>query len=104
MAFKTLFMALAPDAEQEKHRSFIDTGKYQLSTVIVKNQAEAVSVAKEVYKKEGISTIMLCPGFTHADVAALFQALNGKVGVTIARGDGPSSAIALPALQKAFGG
>ena len=41
MAFKTLFMAFAPDAEKEKHRSIIDTGKYRLLTVLVKNQDEA---------------------------------------------------------------
>ncbi len=67
---------------------------------IVKNPTEALGVAKEVHEKEGLHTIILCPGFTHADVAALFQALNGKVGITVARGDGPSSEIALPALQK----
>jgi hypothetical protein len=39
MAFKTLFIAHAPDADKEKHHSFIDTGKYQLDVVIVKNQA-----------------------------------------------------------------
>jgi hypothetical protein len=48
MAFKTLFMAHAPDAENERHRSIIDTGKYQLFTVIVKNQNEALGVAKEI--------------------------------------------------------
>ena len=63
-----------------------------------------LSVAKEIYEREGITTIQLCPGFTHLDVAGLYQALGGKVGVTVARGDGPSSKIALPVLQKEFQG
>ncbi len=42
MAFKVLFLAHAPDAVKEIHQNQIDTGMYQLSTVVVKNQAEAV--------------------------------------------------------------
>ena len=45
MSFKTLFLAHAPDADKDKHRCFIDTGKYQLDVVIVKNQAEALEVS-----------------------------------------------------------
>ena len=41
MAFKTLFIAHAPDANYEKHQSMIDTGKYRLWTFVVKNQDEA---------------------------------------------------------------
>lgn len=103
MAFKTLFMAHAPDADKEKHKSIIDTGEYQLFTVVVKNQDEAISVAKEMYAKESISSIILCPGFTHTDVSDIFQELQGKVGVIVARGDGPSSKITQPILQKEFG-
>jgi len=47
MAFKALFLAHAPDADKEKHRSIIDTGKYRLFTVAVRNQAEAMEVCKE---------------------------------------------------------
>ena len=38
MAFRTLFIAHAPDADEERHRSVIDTAMYQLFTVVVKNQ------------------------------------------------------------------
>ena len=104
MAFKTLFMAHAPDAEKEKHRSIIDTGKYKLFSVVVKNQDDAISVAKEMYDKEKIESIILCPGFTHTDVSGIFQALQGKVGITVARGDGPSNKISQAIIQKEFGG
>ena len=40
MAFKALFLAHAPDADYEKHSNVIDTGKYNLFTVVVKNQME----------------------------------------------------------------
>ena len=40
MAFKALFLAHAPDADCEKHKSIIDTGKYRLLTVVVKTQTK----------------------------------------------------------------
>lgn len=101
MAFKALFLAHAPDADCKNHRSTIDTGKYRLFTVVVKSQEEAVNVSKNLYEKEKIDAILLCPGFTHRDVAELFQALEGKVSVNVARGDGPSSQIAMEAMQRA---
>ena len=104
MAFIGLFIAHAPDAEHEKHRSVIDTGKYRLFSVIVKSQEEAVEVSKEMYEKEGIHAIILCPGFAHGDVAEIFNALAGKVSVNVARGDGPSSKIVQPVLQKEYFG
>jgi len=102
MAFKALFMAHAPDADCEKHRNIIDTGKYKLITVVVQNQKEAIKVSKNVYKDEKIDAVMLCPGFTHNDVAEIFNALEGKVGVNVARGDGPSSKIVQPVIQREY--
>ena len=102
MAFKALFLAHAPDADCEKHKSIIDTGKYRLLTVVVKTQDEAIKVAKSIYEKEKIDAIILCPGFTHSNVAEIFQALEGKVSVNVSRGDGPSDKISQPVLQREF--
>jgi len=102
MAFKTLFLAHAPDADYEKHKSVIDTGKYKIWTFVVKIQEEAIKVSKSIYEKEKIDAIILCPGFTHSDVSEIFQALEGKVSVNVARGDGPSIKIAQAALQREF--
>lgn len=102
MAFKSLFIAHAPDADGEKHKSTIDTGKLKLFIVVVKSQDEAVKIVKNFYGKEKIDAITLCPGFTHADVAEIFRALEGKVSVSVARGDGPSNQITQPILQKEF--
>ena len=35
MAFKTVFIAHAPDADPEKHHNLIETGKYKLFTYVV---------------------------------------------------------------------
>ncbi|OYD13838.1 hypothetical protein CH330_09950 [candidate division WOR-3 bacterium JGI_Cruoil_03_51_56] len=102
MAFKALFLAHAPDADYEKHKSIIDTGKYRLLTFVVKTQDEAIKVSKSIYEKEKIDAIILCPGFSHSDVSEIFQALEGKVSVSVARGDGPSSKISQAVIQREY--
>lgn len=101
MAFKALFLAHSPDADKEKHRSFIDTGKYQLDVVIVKDQAEALEISRRLFREKKIESILLCPGFTHKDIAEIVEATENKVAVSVARADGPSSRISLEALKRA---
>jgi len=100
MAFKSLFIARAPDADKQKHRSRIETGKYRLFSVVVKNQQEALEVFREYMEKEQIESVLLCPGFTHRDAGEIFEAGKGKVAVSVARGDGPSGKISAEALKR----
>ena len=104
MAFKAVFIAHAPDADIEKHHSLIDTGKYKLYTYVVKSQSEALKVCRDLYEKEKIDSVVLCPGFTHKNVAEIFEALENKVAVCISRGDGPSDKITAPVLQREYFG
>lgn len=101
MPFRVLVLAHAPDADQKTHRSAIDTGKYQLFTVVVKTQAEAVNVCREYVEGKAIDSVLLCPGFTHRDVAQIADAVGPSVGVSVARGDGPSGRVAKEARQRA---
>jgi hypothetical protein len=100
MSFKALFIAHAPDADYEKHNCVIDTGKYRLLTYVVKSQEEALKVTRQIYEMEKIDAILLCPGFTHGNVSEIFQALEEKVSVSVARGDGPSSRISQAVIQR----
>ncbi len=100
MAFRTLFLAHAPDASKEKHHCFIDTGKYQLDVVVVKNQAEALEVCSRLFREKKLESILLCPGFTHNDIAEIVSVTENKVSVCIARGDGPSNRISQEALKR----
>jgi DNA-binding LacI/PurR family transcriptional regulator len=93
MAFKVAFLAHAPDAEPEKHRCLVETSKYQLFVVVVKDQSQAVEACKELVQEEGIHSILLCPGFTHRDVAEIAEAVGENVAVAVARGDGPSNRV-----------
>jgi len=100
MAFKALFLAHAPDADKTKHQAFIDTGKYQLDVVVVKNQAEALEVSTRLFREKKIESILLCPGFTHQDIAELVRATENKVAVCVARGDGPSNGLSQVGLKR----
>ena len=100
MAFKSAFIAHAPDGDSEKHRCVIETSKYKLFVVVVQNQREAVQVCQNLVKEEGIHSILLCPGFTHENVAEIAEAVGGNVGVSVARGDGPSSGVARAVMER----
>ena len=100
MAFKVVFLAHAPDADAERHRCVIDTGKYKLFVVVVKNQREAVEVCRKLVRDEGIHSVLLCPGFTHRDVAEIAETVGENVGVFVARGDGPSHRASIEIMKK----
>ena len=100
MAFKVLFLAHAPDAGKDRHRSLIDTGMYRIFSVVVKTQKEALDVCREFLKDEGIDSILLCPGFTHNDVAEIATLAGDGVAVAVARGDGPTGRASLAARKR----
>jgi len=100
MVFKVAFLAHAPDADAEKHKCIIDTGKFKLFAVVVKNQREAVEVCGKLVRDEGIHSVLLCPGFTHRDVAEIAEAVGENVGVFVARGDGPSHRVSMEIMKR----
>ena len=93
MAFKAAVIAHAPNAEPEKHQCMIETSKYRLFTVLVKDQAQAVKECKKLVNEEGVRSILLCPGFTHRATSEIAEAVGENVAVAVARGDGPSSKV-----------
>ena len=100
MAFRVVFLAHTPDAEPEKHRCVIETSKYKLFVVLVKDQDQAVKMCKKLVKEEGIHSILLCPGFTYKDVAKIAEAAGKNTGVFVARGDGPSNRISKKIMEE----
>ena len=93
MTFRVVFLAHAPDADPKKHSCLIETSNYKLFVTVVKDQDQAVEVCKSLVKEEGIHSILLCPGFTHRDVAEIADAVGESVGVFVSRGDGPSNRV-----------
>ncbi len=93
MAFKTLYLTYAPNAEPTQHRSLLDTGNYKLFSVAVTGLAQAIEVARELVENEGVQSIVLCPGFTHREVGEMVEAVGENVAISIARPDGPGNRI-----------
>ncbi|MEM2889457.1 MAG: DUF6506 family protein [Candidatus Bathyarchaeia archaeon] len=98
--FKTAFVVRVPDADPAKHRCVIETSLYELTSVLVKDDDEAVETCKELARKEGIHAFILCPSFTHKAIARIINAVGEDVSVSVARGDGPSNEIALKIMSE----
>ncbi len=101
MSFKALFLAHTPDAEPEKNRCAVETSKHKLFVVLVRNQSQALEVSKKFVEEKGIHSILLCPGFTNKDIAEISETVGENVGISVARGDGPSNRIAIGAMKRA---
>ena len=101
MKFKSGFIALVPDSNPEEHRCSLETSCYEFKARLVRNQKEAIAVGKELAEEEGIHSLILCPGFTHEQVAEISWTVGDDVGVVVARGDGPGSKIARQAINEA---
>jgi len=101
MPFKALFMAHVPDADPEKHRCLVETSLYKLFVVAVRNQAQALEVARKMTEEEGIHSVLLCPGFTHNDVAQIQAVVGDRVGIGVARTDGPGSKVVQKVMMEA---
>ena len=102
MAFKVVFLAHAPDAEPERTRCLVETPKYKLFSVVIKNQFQAVEECKKLVEEEGIHSVLLCPGFTERDVAEIAEAVGENVGVAVARSDSPGRRVLKEVRIKAY--
>jgi len=100
MAFKVAFIAHTPDADPEKHRCVIETPKFKFTAVLVRTQAQALDVCRRLVAGDGIHSVLLCPGFTHANIAEISETLGRDVGISVARGDGPSGRIAMEVMKR----
>lgn len=92
MAFKAGFVVMAPDVDPAKHRASIKTSKLELTAVVVPlmDFERAAQVCRDLVEKEGIQSLILCPGFTSSAVSMVANAVGEGVAVNVARGDVPS--------------
>lgn len=100
--FKAAFVVLAPDGDPEKHRTKITTDTLELTTVVttIFDFDKAAEVCKNLVQNEGVQSITLCPGFPHAAVAKIANAVGEGVAVQVSRGDVPSNMIIGQVLTK----
>jgi hypothetical protein len=102
MAFRAGFVVMVPDADPKIHRASIKTPKFELTTVLIQlmNSDQAVDVCKELVQKEGVQSLILCPGFSHEAVAKVRNAVGEGVAINVTRGDVPSVMMTAGILAK----
>lgn len=88
-------------ADPSKHRSAIDAPMYRLISVLVRGEEDAEQVCAELVRKEGVSSFILCPGFSNQGVGRLSASLGPGISVNVSRGDGTSNAVARKEMEKA---
>ena len=86
MALKAAFLFIAPQADPIRHRSVLNTPVVELTTIGVKDYAEAEKVAFELVQAGG-GAIELCGGFGINGVARVNRAVAGKAVVGVVRFD-----------------
>ena len=86
MAMKIAFVALAPGADPDKHRSTLSTEFVDLVTQLVANMDQAIDKAKQL-AEEGCGVIELCGGFGHSMTGRIADAVRGKAAVGSVRFD-----------------
>jgi 2-keto-3-deoxy-6-phosphogluconate aldolase len=86
MTLKAAFIFVSEQADPAKHRSHVNTGDVEVTTIAVKNYAQAEAVAKSLLD-EGIIAIELCAGFGTEGLARIKQAVENKIAVGAVRFD-----------------
>ena len=84
---KAAFLFLAGGADSKVHRMVNATPSVELTSIGVKDYADAVEVAKELVAN-GCGAIELCGGFGHKGTAMIAEAVEGKAAVGVVRFDG----------------
>jgi len=84
---KAAFLFVAPQADPQTHRQWIETPKVHLLTVGVRDYKQAVETAKRLVAEEGIAAIELCGGFGNKGAAMIVDAVEGKIPVGVVRFD-----------------
>ncbi len=100
MKFKTLFLSKAPDARPEMHKATVETEKMKLWVQVVRNTEAAAEIVRKLVAEEGLHSVLLCPGFSHTEVARIQEAAGPSVAVSVARGDGPGNRVIGEVFQK----
>ncbi len=101
MPFRTAFVSLAPDGDANRYKAAVKTEKIEVTIVVARDVGDAVGFVREASSGGLIDAVVLCPGFSHEAVAEVVKAAGNSVGVTVARGDGRSMALAHEAMRKA---
>ncbi len=84
---KAAFVFVAPQADPDQHRQWIETPAVHLLAIGVKDYAAAVATCKKLVEEEGVKAIELCGGFGNRGTAMIAEAVGEGVAVGVVRFD-----------------
>ena len=89
------FVFMAPGADPKKDRALIKIGNVENISlgINMRDFDEAARVCKDLVEKEGVQAVLLCPGFTHAGVAKVAEAVGNRAAISVARTDNEGTQI-----------
>lgn len=83
---KAAFIFVAPEADPQTHRQWVETPKVHLLSVGVRDYAQAAVTARQLLE-EGIGAIELCGGFGNKGTALICEAVDYQIPVGVVRFD-----------------
>lgn len=95
------FAVMNPLADPSKHRRVIDAPMDRLISALVRGEWQVEQVWDELMRKEGVSSFILCPGFSKQGVGMLSVPLDPDMSENVFRGDGASNAVACQEMARA---
>lgn len=100
--FKAVTVSMAPNADPTKHRVSVKVDQFEFIMVIIPlfNFDQAAQICKELVEKEGVQSILLCPGFSYEGVAKVQSAVGEGIPIMASRGDIPSTMMTTQILAK----
>lgn len=100
MRFNTLYVSKWADGDPLNTR-VIETDTYSLHSMVAGDNCHREETIADYCREHGIHSVVLCPGFTHAMVAEVAEAVGPGVSVAASRSDGPGSAVTGPVRKEA---
>lgn len=98
--FNTLYVSRWADGDPSDTR-VIETESYTLHSMVAGDSCNRERTIADYCREKGIHSVVLCPGFTHAMVARIAEAVGAGVSVAASRSDGPGSAVTGPVMKEA---
>jgi hypothetical protein len=101
MAFNSLTVYMFSGANSDVDINIIKAKNYNLYSVCVQNQQEALKVCLEYVKEKYIDSILLCPAFNNIEAGEIDIAVGKEINVCVSRCDtSPATMVTLGKMQK----
>ncbi len=103
MPFRVGYVVKAAGADPSIHRAKLSADTLELTVRMVDaaDWQRVIAVCKNLVEEEQVDAITLCPGFSHAEVGRIAEAVGSAVAIDVARSDARSAHLASRAMQRA---